>query len=123
VPAHSQSLRAIVDVPCFVGADLYAKLSKKFACAGFPTDGMRIGFRCRQVRAGKDADNYKRLVNAAHDSTGIVLVESWVYCPEAKAGSDSIMIIGMPCSNSTESKVAAYVALMRDYYGFSTETF
>jgi hypothetical protein len=51
-----------VDVPCPIGSELYAKLRKNFACPGLPTDGMRIGFKCRRVSAGKDAASYSKLV-------------------------------------------------------------
>jgi hypothetical protein len=76
------------------------------------------------MQTGKRRKRRSQLQQASvPDSSGIVIVESFVFYRDAKAGADSIMMVGVPCVDKQESKIAAYVALMRDYYGFTVELF
>ena len=110
-----------IDVPCFVGNELYCHLTKHVDIPFAPTNGLTIAFKLRAIQGEADTRNYRALVAACTNSTGMILVESVVYFPTGDADRKNFYVNGIPAVSESEPAITAYAKLMQDYYGFKLE--
>jgi hypothetical protein len=115
------SYSATIDVTCFVGNELYAHLTKHVGLPFAPTNGLTIAFKLRPMQEEVDIRNYRALVGACNNSTGMIVIESVIYFPDGDAERKSFYVHGMPATGKSEAEIAAYAKLMQDYYGFTLE--
>ena len=117
------NLNATIDVPCFLGNALYARLTKMIDLPFFPYSGLSIAFKLRAIEGSEDGRKYDALARGSKNSTGIIVVEAVTYYPEGDAERRSLYIRALAAVEEVEPGIAAYVRLMRDYYAFKAELF
>jgi hypothetical protein len=101
----------------------YASLSKDLELPFVPFAGLRIASPS-EIGEPKNArvQEFGVLSRGCSNSTGIVIVETVTFHLR-NADRESLLLTAIPVVEGTEGAIAAYVKLMRDFYGFKAQMY
>lgn len=115
------TLSATIDVPCFLGKELYAHLTKDVEFPSLPPIGLNVAFKLKAIEQQHEAERYKALVKGCINSTGQVVIESLTYYPQGNSEGKKLYVSAIPATANEEAEIATYIRLMEEFYGFSVE--
>jgi hypothetical protein len=113
-----------IDVPCFVGNEIFAHLTIGVTLPFFPTPNLSLVFPITRLLDGTEQKNrMEYLAGKSVNPTGVIVIESVAYLLHPESDGTQVIALARAQVADSEPPISAYSDLMQEYYGFDKDVF